>query len=108
MLTSRCNLSRYTLQYGVIVGFRHKGLERFYHTGSTRGIQAEHAKKLARILAALDAAGQPADLNLPGYRLHRLKGNLQDHWSVWVSANWRVTFRFVGNDVELVDYLDYH
>ncbi len=108
MHSSWCNLYRDALQCVVIVSFRHKGLERFYRTGSTRGIQVEHAKKLARILAALDAATQPADLSLPGYRLHQLKGNLRGHWSVWVNGNWRVTFRFLGNDVELVDYLDYH
>lgn len=100
------SVTRYNI--GVIASFRHKGLERLYRTGSTRGIQVEHAKKLARVLAALDAAKEPADLNLPGFRLHQLKGNLQGHWSIWVNANWRVTFRFVGNDVELVDYLDYH
>ena len=92
----------------MIVGFRHKGLEAFYHTGSTRGIQPAHAAKLARILAALDAASGAQELNQPGYRFHRLKGQLKGHWSIWVNANWRVTFRFVGTDVELVDYLDYH
>ena len=92
----------------MIVGFRHKGLEALYRTGSVRGVQASHAPKLRRILAALDAAVSPARLNLPGYKLHPLKGTLKGHWSVWVNGNWRVTFRFVGADVELVDYLDYH
>jgi len=92
----------------MIVSFRHKGLETFYHTGSTRGIQAAHAQKLGTILAILDAAADPRDLNQPGLRLHQLKGKLKDHWSVWVNGNWRVTFRFVGANVELVDYLDYH
>lgn len=92
----------------MIVGFRQKGLERFFRIGSTRGIQVDHAKKLARILAALDAATQPAELDLPSFKLHRLKGNLTGHWSIWVNGNWRVTFRFVGNDIELVDYVDYH
>lgn len=92
----------------MIVSFRHKGLERYSRTGSTRGIQAEHAAKLARILAALDAAAQPGDLDLPGYRLHPLRGELQDHWSIRVSGNWRITFRFLNHDIELVDYLDYH
>ena len=92
----------------MIVSFRHKGLEALYRTGSARGIQAAHAPKLTRILAALDAATAPAELNLPGYKLHPLKGELAGHWSVWVNGNWRVTFRFVGTDVELVNYQDYH
>lgn len=92
----------------MIIGFRHKGLETLYQTGSTRGVQAEHASKLRRILAALDAAATPAELNQPGYKLHTLKGRLKGQWSIWVNGNWRVTFRFVGPDVERVDYQDYH
>lgn len=92
----------------MIISFRHKGLETLYHTGSARGVQAAHAAKLSRILAALDAAASPVALNHPGYKLHPLKGNLADCWSIWVSGNWRITFRFVGIDVELVDYQDYH
>ena len=91
----------------MITGFRHKGLEQFYRTGSKRGIQASHSKKLHFILAALDVATEPADMNLPAFSLHPLKGNLKDHWSVWVNGNWRVTFRFDGTNVELVDYQDY-
>lgn len=71
-------------------------------------MQAAHAPKLGRILATLDAAATPAELNQPGYKLHPLKGTLKGHWSVWVSGNWHVTFRFVGADVELVDYQDHH
>jgi toxin HigB-1 len=63
---------------------------------------------LARILAALDAAAEPEELSLPAFRLPPLKGRLKGHWAIWVSGNWRVTFRFRGADVELVDYLDYH
>ncbi len=92
----------------MIVGFRHKGLEQLYRTGSSKGVQAAHAAKLNRILAALEAAALPSDLNQPGYKLHPLKGELRGHWSIWINGNWRVTFRFVGNDVELVDYQDYH
>lgn len=92
----------------MIISFRHKGLETLYRTGSSRGVQAAHAPKLNRILAALDAATSPAELGQPGYRLHSLKGELKGHWSMWVNGNWRVTFRFVGADVELVDYQDYH
>jgi proteic killer suppression protein len=92
----------------MIIGFRHKGLETFYHAGSRRGIQAAHAKKLAMILAMLDVAKEPQDLNQPALRLHPLKGDLKGHWSVWVNGNWRITFRFAGADVVLVDYQDYH
>ena len=99
-------VTRYTSV--VIISFRHKGLEVLYQTGSTRGVEATHAPKLSRMLAALDAAASPIDLGLPGYRLHALKGPLKGHWSIWVNGNWRVTFRFVGTDVELLDYQDYH
>ncbi len=92
----------------MIVGFRHKGLKLLYETGSTRSVNAEHIGKLLNILAALDAALGPDELALPSYRLHQLKGQLRGHWSIWVNGNWRVTFRFVGADVELVDYQDYH
>lgn len=92
----------------MIVSFRHKGLELFYASGSTKGIHASHAAKLGRILGLLDVASAPVDVDLPGFRLHPLKGTMKGHWSVWVNGNWRVTFRFVGTDVELVDYQDYH
>lgn len=93
---------------GVISHFRHKGLQRFYRTGSKAGIQAAHAAKLARQLARLDLATSPQDMNLPGWRLHPLSADLAGHWSVWVSANWRLTFLFDGEDAILVDYQDYH
>jgi len=92
----------------MIVSFKHKGLEAFYRSGTTKGIQAAHAAKLGRVLGLLDVAAGPEDLNLPGFKLHPLKGNLKSHWSIWVNGNWRVTFRFLGADVELVDYQDYH
>lgn len=92
----------------MILDFLHKGLERFYHTGSKAGIQAKHADKLQRILSNLDVATAADDLDLPGYRLHMLKGSRQGVWSITVQANWRVTFRFVGEDVELLNYEDYH
>ena len=92
----------------MIISFRHKGLETFYRTRSTRGVRPEHAEKLARVLAALDAAASARDLDQPGYRLHPLKGRLKGHWSIWINANWRVIFRFSSTDVELVDYVDYH
>jgi proteic killer suppression protein len=92
----------------MIIGFRHKGLKVFYLTGSTRGISVSHAAKLARILAALDAAAAPDELDLPSFKLHPLKGKSKDFWAIWVNGNWRVAFHFIGADVELVDYLDYH
>lgn len=92
----------------MIVSFRHKGLEALYRDDSKKGIQPAHAPKLTRILAALDVAQAPADLAIPSFRAHELKGDLAGHWSIWVNGNWRVTFRFVGQNVELVDYQDYH
>lgn len=92
----------------MIKSFRHKGLRIFYESGDTRRIQATHAAKLARILDRLDAATTPMDMNLPGYKLHPLKGTLKDYWSVWVNGNWRVTFKFEGQHAVDVDYLDYH
>ena len=92
----------------MIVGFRHKGLRLLFDIGSTKGVSTEHGAKLTSILAALDVAQGPEELALPSYRLHPLKGSLKGFWSIWVNGNWRVTFRFLGSDVELVDYQDYH
>ena len=92
----------------MIKSFAHKGLEAFFRTGSKKGIQATHACKLGLQLAALNQAKSPKDLNAPGWRLHELKGEFCGHHSITVNGNWRVIFRFVGPDVELVDYLDYH
>ncbi len=92
----------------MIVGFRHKGLRLLYETGSAKGVNPAHKTKLLSILAALDVAAGPAELTLPSYQTHPLKGALAGHWSIWVNGNWRVTFCFVGADVELVDYQDYH
>jgi proteic killer suppression protein len=92
----------------MIRSFRHKGLERFFTTGSKRGVLPEHTEKIARILDRLDTSISPADMNLPGYRLHGLKGKDSGTWSVTVNANWRITFEFEGQDAVVVDYLDYH
>ncbi|BBH16795.1 protein killer protein [Nocardioides baekrokdamisoli] len=92
----------------MIVTFRHEGLEALFRTGSKRGVQPSHAPKLLRMLDLIDVASEPADVMLPGYRAHELHGDLAGHWSMWVNGNWRVTFRFIGEDVELVDYQDYH
>ncbi len=92
----------------MIKNFRHKGLERFFQMGSKAGIVPDHAPRLGRQLFALDNARRPEDMNAPGWRLHPLKGDLEGHWSVAVSGNWRMTFAFEGEDAVLVDYLDYH
>jgi proteic killer suppression protein len=91
-----------------IKSFEHKGLRQFFETGSTAGIQAQHAPRLGRMLRALDAAAQASDMGFPGWNLHPLKGDFRGHWAVSVSGNWRLTFRFDGSDAVLIDYLDYH
>ena len=101
-----CNVVGYNID--MIKSFAHKGLKEFYETGSKKGIQPEHASKLARMLDRLDASVEPQDMNLPGYRLHPLKGDMEDMWSVTVNGNWRMTFYFEGQDAYLVDYMDYH
>jgi toxin HigB-1 len=92
----------------MIRSFRHKGLAKFFATESRAGIQAAHAERLRLILAALNAAVAPGDMGLPGLRLHPLKGGRSGTWSVTVSGNWRITFRFSGKDAVDVDYEDYH
>ena len=94
--------------HSMIKSFRHKGIEKFFLSGTSSGIQAAHAGKLRRQLSALNEALGPQAMNIPGWKLHRLKGGLKDHWSVWVSGNWRLTFAFEGQDAVLVDYQDYH
>ena len=92
----------------MIGSFRHKGLAKFFATGSRAGVQAQHAERLSLILATLNAAVAPGDMALPGLKLHPLKGGRSGTWSVTVRANWRVTFRFEGKDAVDVDYEDYH
>lgn len=92
----------------MIKSFRHKGLEQFFKTASKAGIQPHHAVKLRLQLATLDNAKKPEDMNAPSWRLHQLAGDLAGHYSIWVNGNWRMTFRFDGEDAELVDYQDYH
>ena len=92
----------------MILGFRHKGLQRFFESSSKAGIQAQHAERLRLILAQLNAAARPEDMALPGLVLHPLKGERRGTWSVRVSGNWRITFVFVGTDADAVDYEDYH
>lgn len=92
----------------MIQSFRHRGIERFFRAGTKAGIQAKHEKRLRLQLGRLDAATGPDDMNLPGWRLHPLKGELRGHWAVWVDENWRLTFTFENGDAVLVDYIDYH
>jgi proteic killer suppression protein len=92
----------------MIRSFKHKGLATFFKSGSTAGIQAVHANKLRLILGRLNVSIAPKDMDLPGLRLHELTSNRSGTWSVTVSGNWRVTFRFEGEDVEVVNYEDYH
>jgi toxin HigB-1 len=92
----------------VIQEFVHKGVEAFFSTGSKAGIQPAHAARLRRQLAQLDRARTPQDVNVPGWRLHPLKGRMAGHWAIWVSGNWRLTFSFEGPNVSAVDYQDYH
>lgn len=94
--------------FPMIISFRHKGLKNFFETGNKAGIQAKHADRLRLILARLNVAVEPKDMNLPGLRLHKLEGEYAGFWAVDVSGNWRLIFRFEGHDIILVDYLDYH
>ncbi len=92
----------------MIKEFKHKGLEKFFLTGSKAGIQAAQAGKLRLILGRLNASTGPRDMNLPGLYLHELKGERQGTWSVRVTGNWRMTFKFDGPDAVAVNYEDYH
>lgn len=92
----------------MILTFQLKGLEVFFQTGSMAGIQPIHAKRLGELLTALNVAKGTQVLHRPSWRLHSLSGNRLGFHAVTVQANWRLTFRFVGDDVELLDYLDYH
>lgn len=92
----------------MIKSFKHKGLEKFFYENNQRGINTAYAPKLSRILDRLDASSSSVDMNLPGYNLHELKGRERGTWSVWISGNWRITFRFDGANAVDVDYRDYH
>jgi toxin HigB-1 len=92
----------------VIRRFRHKGLERFFAKGDASGINPQFAAKLRRMLMLLNDSKEPAGMNLPGFRLHPLKGARKGQWAVWVSGNWRLVFTFEGEDAFDVDLTDYH
>jgi len=92
----------------MIRSFRHKGLRLLFEQADRRKLMAEHADKIERILARLEEADDVSNMDLPGYRLHALKGELAGYWAVTVSANWRIIFRFVDGHADDVDLVDYH
>ena len=92
----------------MIKSIRHRALKRLYEDDDRRGLSAEHVPKITVILARLDRAAKPSDMDMPGLKLHPLKGSLAGFWSVTVRANWRIVFRFDGIDVTDVDLVDYH
>ena len=92
----------------MIRSIRHKGLKRLYENGDSRGVAGQHVEKLRDILARLDSASAASDMDLPGFRLHPLRGDLKGYWAVTVRANWRIVFRFEDADALDVDYSDYH
>ncbi len=102
---ARC-ASRYA--WSVIKSFRHKGLRTLFESGSAAGVQPKHAKRLRMQLAALDTASTVEDVDLPGWRLHALKGGMAGRWSISVNGNWRMTFEFREGNAYVLDYEDYH
>lgn len=92
----------------MITRFRHKGLERLFASGDTSGVSAQQAKRLRRLLASLSTATSPLNMNIAGYRLHQLAGERKGEWAVSVSGNWRLVFRFDGEDATDVNLVDYH
>jgi proteic killer suppression protein len=92
----------------MIASFRHKGLRKYFESGSVAGIQPTHAKRLQMQLAALDTAETIDDVNVPGFRLHPLKGSEKGRWPVWVNGNWRITFEFENGNAFVLDYEDDH
>lgn len=92
----------------MIKSFRHKGLRKFYETGKLSGIQLKHEKRLKMQLVALDTASVVEDMDIPGFKLHELKGSDKGRWSIWVNGNWRITFEFRDGHAYVLDYEDYH
>ncbi len=105
-LIDSCTGTRYN-QF-MIRSFRHRGLRRLYERDDPRRIAADQLERITLALADLDAAGKPNDLDLPGYRLHPLRGDRRGSWSISITGNWRITFRFEAGDVYDVDLVDYH
>ena len=92
----------------MIQSFRHKGLRKYFESGSAAGIQPHHVKRLRMLLTALDTAQSIEDMSIPGFRLHPLKGEERGGWAVWVNGNWRLTFGFKDGHAYVLDYEDYH
>ena len=92
----------------MIKSFRHKGLKKFFDSGSVTGIQPKHARRIRMQLVALDTATTIEDMDIPGFKLHEMKGSDKDKWSVWVNGNWRITFEFHDSHAFLLNYEDYH
>ena len=88
--------------------FRHKGLKRLFDKDDSSGVRSDQVRRIQDVLAHLDQAQRPADLDLPGYRLHALRGNRKGYWSVTISGNWRIIFRFEDGNALDVDLVDYH
>lgn len=96
------------IQSVMIKSFRHKGLRLLFEAGSTSGVQASHARRLRLQLAALDTARAVDDMDIPGFRLHPLKGRMRGRWAITVNGNWRLTFEFQDGNAHVLDYEDYH
>ena len=92
----------------MIKTFRHRGLQRLFQDGDARKVRADQAERIGDISGHVDAAAHPRDVDLPGYRLHELKGERKGQWSVMVSGNWRIVFRFEAGNAFEVDLVDYH
>lgn len=92
----------------MIKSWQHKGLKKFYETGSKAGIQPKHADLLSLLLFQLASATKAEDMNTPGNQFHTLRGDLKGYYSISVSGNWRLIFQFEVEDALLVDYIDYH
>ncbi len=99
---------RIALHCFMIKSFKHKGLKKYFETGSTSGIQSKHERKLRMQLTAIDTAQAIEDVNLPSFKLHPLKGNRDGIWSITVNGNWRITFEFINGNAFILNYEDYH
>ena len=106
LLIDACTDTRY--DFKMIKTFRHKGLKRLFERDNPSGVRADQVRRIKDVLAHLDLAVRPSDLDLPGYRLHPLQGELKGFWSVNISGNWRIIFRFEDGDAFDVDLVDYH
>ena len=107
-MTDLLYVAQYATVTNMIKSFKHKGLKKFFETGSKAGIQAKHERKLRMQLAAINTATIVDDIDLPGFKLHQLKGDRDGIWSITVNGNWRITFEFVDGNAYILNYEDYH